>query len=404
MQLRDNVQTLRSIPLPVDATQTMREEHFSLVLHEYHSQLVSYFFMPPPLPICSHVGAQLKKSKTTIWAICLGAKLFKSLSENPHSTMALRYIGWLDKLEEDLDFIFNNSPQQINAAGRLLTQLEIVFLKFMSIGIISGYIVLQKALPGFLSMIAADSDSCTEHPGGSLVVSFAHTFGAPRYEIKRFVMYDIATSLVLGVPPLVEYGYDSECDLISYGLGQLHRIPAPLVEIISQVNSWRGGSRVTPLDDWRNLERRVLAWQPRPIVSETEGSNTGKTGRLAIHEGWRHVTLIYIYMGMCGVSSHDPRVQSSIARIVKLGEAVANLPVGVHMFVHFLIVGIGARCEQHRSIVRKKLASFKGSHIWTFRGPKFAQILEHLWQSAGAGGAPVTWEDYVRSRCIVAPL
>ncbi|KAH7337617.1 hypothetical protein B0J17DRAFT_756674 [Rhizoctonia solani] len=302
---------------------------------------LNHFFMPLPLSVRCRLKSHMKNSKTTIWAMSLGAKLFRPLSENPHGTMVL------------------SNPQQSSAAGRLLTQLEIAFLKFMSVGIIPGYIVLQKALPGFLSMIAAGPGLCIEHPNGSLVASFAHTFGTSRYEIGRFVMYDIATSLVLGVPPLVEYGYDGECDPTSYDLEWLHGIPVPLVETISQVNSWRGGSRVAPLNDWQNLEQRILAWQPRPIIAETEDYSTRNMERLAIREGW---------------SKPDQSV------------------------------GIGAQCEQHRSIVRKKLDSIRGSQVWIFRGPEFVRILEHLWHNAGAGGAAVTWEDYVRSRRTMAPL
>ncbi|KEP47343.1 fungal Zn(2)-cys(6) binuclear cluster domain protein [Rhizoctonia solani 123E] len=262
----------------------------------------------------------------------------------------------------------------------------------------------EKVLPVFLLLVAAHSNLHVEQPSGNLVISFPHTFGAPQYELKWFVMYDAITSLLLGVQPMVEYGYNSECDSASHGLEWIHGIPFVLFETISQVNSWRAGSRAAPLDNWRNLETRVLAWQSPLTVTEPQESGANIAARLAIQEGWRHVTLIYIYMGMCGVSSHDQRVQTSIMHIMQLGEAVNDLPIGVHVFVHCVVVGLAARYERHRCIVHEKLLSFKGTRVWLFHGVEFGRILEHLWYGVGAGGGPVTWDDYVRSRCAVVPM
>ncbi|KAG8700586.1 hypothetical protein FRC11_012819 [Ceratobasidium sp. 423] len=128
---------------------------------------------------------------------------------------------------------------------------------------ILGYTVLQKALPKFLYVLAANPDFYTEHANGNLVVSFPRTFGAraPMYELKQFIIFDILSALVLVLPPLVKYGYDGECDPTSHGLEWWHGTPVALIEAISQVNSWRAGSRVPPLNDWQIVERRVPAWE-----------------------------------------------------------------------------------------------------------------------------------------------
>ncbi|QRW25915.1 Fungal specific transcription factor domain [Rhizoctonia solani] len=284
-------------------------------------------------------------------------------------------------------------------ADRLMAQLELTYLGFIAAGSTLGYQLLQKALPGFLRLVAADPNLVAEQPDGGLLVSFPRAFGTSLQEIKRFIIYDMATGFLLGVPPLLEYDYYGKCDPVSHGSEWIHGVPVPLVEIISQINSWRAGFKV-PLDDWQILESRVMVWEVQPLPIE-DGDSRMNVARLAIQEGWRHVVLIYIYMGICGVSSHDSRVQASIAQIIQLEGIVAGLPISIHMLMHYVVAGMGARYEQQRSIIRQKLVSFKGKGAWLFQGPEFTQILDHLWHGAGAGGAPVMWDDYVQSRCTV---
>ncbi|KAH7323355.1 hypothetical protein B0J17DRAFT_683060 [Rhizoctonia solani] len=285
-----------------------------------------------------------------------------------------------------------------------MVQLELANLNFSVVDNISGYALLQRALSRFLRLVAANSALFMEHPHGNLVVSFSRTLSAPRYEIQRFVMYDTAAALVFGISPLVEYGYDGECDPESHKLEWVHGIPVVFLEAISQVNSWRAGSRVH-LDNWQTLEKRVLAWQsPHPVPDETSGIMSPSVARATVQEGWRHVVLIYIYMGICGVSSHDPRVQASVHQIVRFGEMVADLPICVQMFAHCIVAGLGARLERHRIFVHKMLLSFKNTRIWLFQGPPFSKVLYHLWHGVGAGGAPVTWDDYVQTRRVLVPI
>ncbi|CAE6536970.1 unnamed protein product [Rhizoctonia solani] len=400
------IQTLcMSIPPSVDVSQTIREDHYLCAISEYQMQLANYWFIIPPRLTCDSIIATLKGRKIMIWTIYLGANLFQALREDPRGIMVRRCIGWINQLEQKFGDNYYNSTTLSKVGDCLLAQLELAYLKFTMIDSISGYVVLQKAVPKFLYILSANPDFYTEHSNGNLVVSFPRTFGAPapQYGLKQFVLFDTLAALLLGVPPLVEYGYDGECDPTSHGLEWLHGAPVALVEIISQVNSWRAGSRA-PLNDLQTFERRVLAWEPQRIVAEGGDSGTKNVERLAVQEGWRHVALIYVYMGMYGVSSHDSRVQASIRQIIQLGDVVANLPLDVHTMIHCVVAGLGARYEKHRTIVREKLLSFKGPRVWLFRGPDFSQILEHLWHGVGTGGSAVIWDDYVEARCAILPV
>ncbi|CAE7211700.1 unnamed protein product [Rhizoctonia solani] len=284
------------IPPSVDSTQAMKETYFGHIIHEYQLQRVSCCFMTPPASIRDPLINRLVGSKATMWAMYLGVKIFHALDRDPHGTKIRGCLGWIDKFEQKFVIDSNSSSSPSDAADWLFAQLELVYLSFIMIDSLSGYDLLRKALPKFLRLVAVDPNLTLEHPNGSLVVSFPQAFGGPQHELKRFIFYDTTTALVLGVPPLAEYGYDSECDPVSHGFEWVHGVPIPLVEIISQVNSWRAGSRVTPLDDWQNLESRAMAWQPQPIITKGEDSATGSVARLAVQEAWRHVALIYIYM------------------------------------------------------------------------------------------------------------
>ncbi|CAE6477744.1 unnamed protein product [Rhizoctonia solani] len=238
--------------------------------------------------------ARLMRSKRWIWALFLGAKLLQALGQDSYGT-AQGYIGWIDQFEKKLNSAFSSNPPLEDTRDHLSAQLELMYLTFLTADIAPGYIRLQKAAPNFLHLVATDPTLYSEHPDGNLFVSLPRTLSVPRNELKRFLMYDTVTALVLGVPPLVEYGYDGECDLASHGLEWIHGTPLTLVQAVAQVNSWRAGSRV-PLDDWETLEGRVLAWEPGPIVPDDEESGTGSVARLAVQESWRHAALIYIYM------------------------------------------------------------------------------------------------------------
>ncbi|EUC67674.1 fungal Zn(2)-cys(6) binuclear cluster domain protein, putative [Rhizoctonia solani AG-3 Rhs1AP] len=396
----------QSIPPSVDATQMVREDHFGRVMHEYDLQRSNYWFMSPPPTSRRPLLAQLKLSKGMIWTIYLEVRHFQALVRIPQTPgpPIQRYIGWIDKLEEKFTTASPNNASLRDIADRLTVQLELAFLNFIMVDSASGYRLLRKALPRFLQIVAADSNLYMELPNGNLVVSFPRILSAPRYELRRFALYDVITPFVLGVPPFVEYVYDGECDSISHGLEWIHGIPVLLLQVLSQVNSWRTSSRIA-LGDWEDLERRVLTWQPScDMLTEDSATESVYAARVALQEGWRHVVLIYIYMGLCGASSHDSRVQASVHRIIQLGETVAKMSIGVHLFSHCVVAGLAARLEKHRLLVNEMLLSFKDTRLWLFQGPHFSRVLYHLWHGVGAEGAPVKWDDYVRSRCAVIPI
>ncbi|CAE6444611.1 unnamed protein product [Rhizoctonia solani] len=395
----------QSIPPSIDGIEAMREDYFGHVITAYQIQRLSYRFTPPPPEISNSLTVKLTKSKRIVWVTYLAAKVFQVLHQDPLTQTAtvVGHIGWVDKLEHKFTTTSRSNPSLNEVGERLMVHLELASLKFNLVDPTSGYSLLRNALPKFFQLAAADTNLLVEQPDGNLTISCPHVLRAPRFELRRFVLYEAVSAFLLGLPPLVEYGYDGECDSEHFGFEWTYGTPVTLIQVILQVNSWRAGSRVR-LDDWQTLERRVTTWKsPYATLDGACANDSAGEGRAAVQEGWRHVALIYIYMGVCGASSHDSRVQTSVDRIFELGEAIGSSQANIHMLPHCVVAGVAARLEKHRIAVYEKLRSLKGTHIWLFPGTQFSEVLYHLWHGVGLGGAAVTWNDYVQSRCAVAP-
>ncbi|CAE6459090.1 unnamed protein product [Rhizoctonia solani] len=264
--------------------------------------------------------------------------------------------------------------------------------------------MFQAALPKFLQLAAAESSLLVEQTNGNSAISFPRTLGSPRHELARFALHDTTVSFLLGVTPLVEYAYEGTCDSEHRGFEWIHGVPIALFQIIAQVSSWRAGSRVH-LDDWQTLEQRVLEWEsPYAMLDKPFSPDSTNVERATVQEGWRHVLLIYIYMGICGVSSYDSRVQASADRIFRLTKTLSSSRISIHMLPHCVVAGVAARLEKHRVAIYDKLISFQDARPWYFCGAQFSQFLYHLWHGVGSAGAAVTWDDYVQSRHAVIPI
>ncbi|KAG9102758.1 hypothetical protein FRC06_001210 [Ceratobasidium sp. 370] len=109
-----------------------------------------------------------------------------------------------------------------------------------------------------------------------------------------------------------------------------------LVDINKRCNAQ---NRVGPEPDWRPIEYRIKSWVP--TVQAAPSDETWKSSaRLAVHESWRHTLLIYLYMGVCGAKSDDPRVQASVRQVFQLTNSVKgfeNPSIDLHFLAQYLI-------------------------------------------------------------------
>ncbi|ELU37462.1 fungal zn(2)-Cys(6) binuclear cluster domain-containing protein [Rhizoctonia solani AG-1 IA] len=378
----------QSIPPSVDIAQTMRENRLLRVIDAFRFQRINYWFITPPPATRDFIATKVIISKKIRLILPLGATLFfqtVGLSTQAHDSTIREHGDWAENVEKKVTSSSYDSLSLTEVADQLMVELEVAFFRFALADSVSGYRLLRKSLPRALQLIALDSSLYMEQSNNNLAVSFSRALTSPMFELKRFVVYDTVSSLLLAVPPLLDYGYDQELDS---EFDWIRGVPVAIAEAISQINSWRAGSRGTP-DSWEALEKRVLAWKTPTLRSEMSTIENTRVTKMAVLESWRDIALIYIYMGMGGISSHDPRVQAAVHRIVQLGETVSNSPIGA---------GLAARLEKHRIVIYERLMLLKDTRVWLFYGPQMNQILRHLWHGVGAEGAPVTWDDYVQSR------
>ncbi|CAE6439277.1 unnamed protein product [Rhizoctonia solani] len=393
------------IPRGVDANKQMRESYLAFILREYETHRLNKFFRPPSISVRNFLATRMQRSHRILGFMYLGAKIFETLDGRPEEVGIQSCSHWVARYTNHVtnpDELANPYPSAQEVEDKLSGLLELVFLTQIVLGTATGYACLRSALPHFLRLASNDSSLWAEECNGSLCISLPAALTYTQVEIRRFVFYDIMCSLLLGLPTLAEY--DSTGFPMVPGadipVEWVHGVPVEMIVNIVEVHNWRAQAKYV---DWATLEMRTLGWRWSRRDFQF-GESAEMVCRVAIQEAWRHATLIYIYMGMCGSTSHDPRVKVSVRQIIQLMESVGDSYLDVHFSIPSVIAGIAARYEPHRTIIHRKLKTFNGMRLWTMRGRDFAKVLEYLWHGPAANGAAVGWDDYAQARRQVLPV
>ncbi|CAE6389053.1 unnamed protein product [Rhizoctonia solani] len=397
-----------SVPRRINADAQMRESYVFFVVEEYQSHRVTRFFKPPPISMRGFWATQMRRSRV-MESMYLGAKIFESFAGKPDEVAIQSCSHWITRYANCVtnpEELPNPYPSAQEIEDKLNGLIELMVAQFIVLGTAVGYTSLRLALPSFLHLVSDDPSLLVEQGcHGLLCISLPALLTSSPIETRRFVFYDIMYSLLLGLPTLAEY--DSAEFPIVLGMAipiqwvnGVHGVPIEMTVNIAEVNNWRAQRMCA---DWGALEMRTLAWKWRQPEIHSEES-VEMIYRVAIQETWRHTTLIYIYMGMCGVTSDDPRVQASVHQIVKLIGVVGDTNLDVQFSIPLVVAGIAAQSEPQRTFLLQKLKTFNGVRLWILRGRDFARVLKHLWDGPAVGGAAVGWDEYVQSRCKVLPI
>ncbi|QRV96386.1 Fungal specific transcription factor domain [Ceratobasidium sp. AG-Ba] len=357
------------------------------IISEYEQLFECMFFKPTQAQmqlIRSGFAARILSSAVVHWSSLIGAKVFCSLRRDPDRATIRGYIPWLDRLDR-LCLTLNDPANLDNLNERLLGLLELVVLRFITSDTKAGYTLLRRTAFLFMQIAGADPTLWPRDPTSN-GISLAHALLPPRHEIGRFIFMDNIFSLSFGLPPLVEY--DTSHPVIqsasSYPTEWVHGCPTRFMFSIIEEDTW--------------------AWRPTGVSSSSSNSQ-GSIAQVAVHEGWRHALLIYLYMGMCGVNSHDPRVQSSVRQISCLYCAVKlESGGGMHFTAPVQIAAVCTQSEADRARFRALISQPMHNKMWLLRSMNFAGVLDYMWQVVAANGEPVTWEDYVTARRAVIDM
>ncbi|CAE6472964.1 unnamed protein product [Rhizoctonia solani] len=394
------------IPRGVNANRWMRESYLTFILGEYQRHRVLKFFRPPTNTGQGFVMAQLNRP-LRLGLMYLGAKVFEAFVEKSEEVAIKLCSQWVTRYTNDVtssEELQNPFPSTQEVEDRLSRLHNLALIQFIVLGTGVGYNTFRLALPNFLRLVSDHPDLwARQERNGLLRISLPAVLSSGRTEIQRFAFQDILYSLVLGVPTLAEY--DSTglptapgTNISADWFHDVHGAPAEMVIIISEVHSRRAQVKIV---DWLELEMRTWSWGQ---VDTRYEESSQLIYRAAIQEAWRHATLMYIYMGMCGATSHDGRVQASVYQIIKLVDVVGDTNINGHLTGPLIVAGIAARYESQRTLIFNKLNSYSGVRVWLLQGADFARVLNHLWHGPAICGAAVGWDDYVQKRYEVLPI
>ncbi|CAE6479014.1 unnamed protein product [Rhizoctonia solani] len=377
-----------------------------LIVTQYGRLANRIAFRPFPYPM--ELGLQnylIRGSHLIYKTLYLGARISQALLDD---TNWQSYISWIDTFHNRI-LGAQSSLIEVNIghlADRLAANSNLAVYAFMILNSSIGYTIFRKGVPIFLQLAA----KFPEVWKGDSAIFLSPTLHSKRHELAKFAVMDTVAALAFGIAPLIHYDTtirveDHSPDKHQF-LEPVYACPIIVLITLARVNAFRVSQLVdqdaTPAGNMEEYEAAVRNWKPRVDYADQPAE---LIARLAVQEAWRQAALIYLYMGMCGANSADDRVEPLAQQVAQLASAVeVGGPFEIHLFVPCLIAGVAARKEKHRTILRKKIQVSQKAEACLLRGADFTSVLDHLWHGAAAGGNPVTWDDYVNSRCFTMPM
>ncbi|KDN43599.1 hypothetical protein RSAG8_05976, partial [Rhizoctonia solani AG-8 WAC10335] len=393
----------QNLPLPPDVRGTVE-----YVISCVDRILGVTYFRPEGKQVARFRGQTAWRLSTCDFArrgMLVYAKIRESILEGSDSGNSSHFARLIGGYEHVLSTTFHQSLTPYEHRERHNDVLEVFYVKVAVLDAATTYRLMCRLAPNFLQVIYSDPTLwSTEH--NPALVSMAHLFSSPRYGPAGYMLMDVMASMVYGVPHLAEYNTDIEPFHTELHPAEwMNCVPGEFLILLAKINNCRDQGLLA--DDWRDIERRLVTWEPR-LRFEPEGLDSNKSvAWLALQETWRQTLLIYLYLALCGARTDDPRIQLSLRQIFQLVGTIKrqDSPIAnVHFFIQYLIAGICSRTEKQRRLVRERLGCAAESRFWLFHGPDIIPVLDHLWLGAAIGGQPITWDDYIRSRNVMLPL
>ncbi|CAE6506785.1 unnamed protein product [Rhizoctonia solani] len=405
-----------NLPPTISPNPLLSGQIIEFILAQYEPLLEMVFFRPTRDHLNfarDKLTVRLQESSLTHWSMYIGARIFQTLTKDGNRADLRFLMSCVRRMDEHVCLESARDGTLTGALHALSGGLELVFLDFMTANTHAGYQLFKKLAPTFLRA-AQTLPSYNQ----SEKVSLAEAFTSPHFEIGRFVFVDAVSSLIFGHSPLIDYDTSTpfvrpDLDCNGYP-GSIHPTewingsPLELTSLIVKISLWRAknpGVRCAPDEAWKALEAEAWAWAPRVSSPVSTNEPSQMVVRMAVQEGWRHTGLIYLYMGMCGCMSDDPRVQTSVRQILQLLQILQpDLTTRSHYFIPCLVASVCTPSEKHRAELRNAFVKVEKSLPWLFRAMDYKSLVDHLWHGAAAGGNPVRWEDFIEARRATMPI
>ncbi|KAL5641794.1 hypothetical protein ACGC1H_002030 [Rhizoctonia solani] len=155
--------------------------------------------------------------------------------------------------------------------------------------------------------------ACPE--SGEELVNFPKVLTTVEINLKLFATLDVLLSVITSRPMFFRYNLEfpssREEELLnsedSPGLRWLYGVPDRLVVTLARMNTlYEDVGNSVDRETVQDLEKEIATCAL--VVSSVTLDPVLKLGRMVVQECWRLVASIYLYMGLCGADSKDPRV------------------------------------------------------------------------------------------------
>ncbi|CAE6457164.1 unnamed protein product [Rhizoctonia solani] len=335
-------------------------------------------------------------SQSACWSLFIGAKVYQATRLGYGGRSIKPYIQILDQLDGQISTTEWKGMIARELSGWLLAALELVDLRFL-IDPQLAYKTLYLAIPIFMHMAQTEPAIWRGRDSGP---SLHSVLLSNQTGLARLATVDIVGSFIFGFPQTIMWDPTFIPELARLQWDEwLPGCPLCFVLVLCKINTWRNQDPHTRnLDEWVQYEHNVLDWRPGQICRLDSSGSWRAVGRLAIQEAFRHMTLIYLYMGLGTFGSGDPHVQASCGQISQLCSLVDSNPnLAVHFFFPAIVAGICSRDEKHRSVLWKCVTKAETCKSFLFKGVGFSKALDHLWRGSASNGAEVAWQDYLTS-------
>ncbi|CAE6475415.1 unnamed protein product [Rhizoctonia solani] len=350
-----------------------------------------------------HTYLRLNNTKFSRWILFVSMGIIESSLAGDMSRVQ-RHSSLMEHIEGSLkaELTLELTPHEMRC--RWSDWIHVSLIKTTFIPGFNTYQVLRSLAPVFLQ---ATYSNPTLWPSGSdfTRVPLSSILASISNELTYFALLDCTYAMASGLPQLVEYDTTIyQQPKYSAPHQWLHSSPTELQLVLADINACRDKSPYAR--DWRDIEHQLLAWQSRH-AEHTFTESWMTVAWYAVQESWRLSLQVYLYLAVCNASSDDPRIQTRVKQILQLVGSIKKREPSdtvASFFIQYLIVGICARSEAQRKKVRDKLISVNETKLWIMRASNFAHVLDHLWHGVAAGGLPIKWNDYMRSRETVLPM
>ncbi|KAG8704826.1 hypothetical protein FRC09_003309 [Ceratobasidium sp. 395] len=303
-----------------------------------HVRAAYTMFRPFPFTIEQAVTWRARSSDIMRWTMFIGAKVVQAVLDGTNKE---QYAGWVNRFHDQVLASAGLDPEISSLRARLSSSLDLSLYSSLIVNNSTGYSMFRKSAPVFVRLATQYPHLWTQDS----TISLNAALYAQGFDIPRFTFLDTIYALVFGVAPLIHYdmGRPRSMDMDHFrSLEWVLGCPPEAVFALAKINAWRVSQRLEhtatmpKLNQWREIEEQLQAWR---LTVEHIDEPSNVVARLAVFEGWRQAALIYLYMGMCGVNSADPRVESSVRQIAQL---IGTIQPGVspepYMMIPCLIV------------------------------------------------------------------